>query len=257
MSERTYVITGSASGIGAATARLLADSGNAVIGVDLVDADITVDLATAPGRAEMVAEVRSRCDTIDAVIANAGTIGKGALDVRLNYFGAVATLDGLRPLLTSSAAPRAAATVSMALIQSVHDELVAACLSGDEERAAALVDAQRLDAVTVYSSTKRALARWIRSHAIAPEWAGAGIALNAVAPGVVRTAMTEPILADPRGAELLEAATPMPFGGVAAPAAIAHAFAFLTRAETAALTGQVLFVDGGAEGVLRGDDVWS
>ena len=43
---RTYVITGSASGIGAATAKLLKDAGNTVIGVDLKNADVEADLST-------------------------------------------------------------------------------------------------------------------------------------------------------------------------------------------------------------------
>ena len=43
---RTYVVSGAASGIGAATARLLEEQGGRVITVDLHDADVTADLAT-------------------------------------------------------------------------------------------------------------------------------------------------------------------------------------------------------------------
>lgn len=43
---RTFVVTGSASGIGAATADLLRDRGFRVIGVDLRDADVMADLST-------------------------------------------------------------------------------------------------------------------------------------------------------------------------------------------------------------------
>ncbi len=59
MSERTYVVTGSASGIGAATAARLQASGHRVVGVDLRDADVIADLATKKGRRTLVDQVRA------------------------------------------------------------------------------------------------------------------------------------------------------------------------------------------------------
>lgn len=256
--KRTCVVTGAASGIGAAVASVLREAGHRVISVDLRNADAEVDLASVDGRARMVEIVDELSDGIvDAVVANAGVIGRGATAVRVNYFGAVATLEGLRPLLARGAAPRAVATASVALTGSVEPRLVDACLAGAEADAATLVDAEGLDAVTVYASTKRALARWIRAHAPLAEWGGAGIAVNAVAPGIVRTPMTEPILADPAGADLLAAATPMPFGGIATPEALARLVAFLAGPDCEVVTGQVIFADGGADCVMRGDDIWA
>ena len=55
----TYVISGSASGIGAATRSRLEQSGNTVIGVDLRDAAVVADLSTPDGRAGAVAEAAS------------------------------------------------------------------------------------------------------------------------------------------------------------------------------------------------------
>src|SRR5215469_3368294 len=105
--DRTYVITGSASGIGAATARLLSGAGARVIGVDLRAADVIADLATEAGRAALIEGVtRLSGGAIDGVIANAGG-GPAATMLQLNFFGAVATLQGLRPILATSAAPRA------------------------------------------------------------------------------------------------------------------------------------------------------
>lgn len=48
--SRTYVITGSASGIGAATSALLQDQGHRVVGIDLREADVQADLSTTDGR---------------------------------------------------------------------------------------------------------------------------------------------------------------------------------------------------------------
>ncbi|MBV8982110.1 MAG: SDR family NAD(P)-dependent oxidoreductase, partial [Acidimicrobiia bacterium] len=88
---RTCVVTGAASGIGAATVQRLESDGWRVIGVDLSDAELCCDLTTADGRVHLVDGVAAISGArVDAVIANAGTIGRGAGDVQVNYFGAVA-----------------------------------------------------------------------------------------------------------------------------------------------------------------------
>ena len=96
----------------------------------------------------------------------------------------------------------------------------------------------------------------MRREAPSGRWAGAGVALNAVAPGVVATPLSAPVLEDPELRPLVDEAVPMPFGGIAAPRHVAEAIAFLASPDTLRVTGQVLFVDGGTDAVLRGDDVW-
>jgi NAD(P)-dependent dehydrogenase (short-subunit alcohol dehydrogenase family) len=255
---RTYVVTGAASGIGRATAAALEGLGHRVVTVDRHGADITADLATAAGRSQMVDAVSGLTrGVVDAVVASAGTFNRGRTDVKVNFFGAVATFDGLRPLLAAGASPRAVAVSSFAVLDEVDDAIVAGCLTGDEEAALARVAALApADQMRAYASSKRALVRWVRRVAPTPAWAGAGIALNTVGPGIVRTAMTEPLLDDPGLSGLLLDSVPMPFDGVLAPEAIAHHLVALTDPAMRGMTGQTIFVDGGGDCVRRGDDIW-
>jgi NAD(P)-dependent dehydrogenase (short-subunit alcohol dehydrogenase family) len=255
---RTYVVTGAASGIGLATADRLRAEGHRVITVDRRDTDVIVDLATSSGRARLVEEVTAiGGGAIDGVVACAGTVGQGATDVKVNFFGAVATLAGLRPLLAGGTEPRALAVVSFAVLEEVDTELVDACLVGDETAAVDRVDiVGATDPMRIYASAKRALARWVRAQAPTEDWAGAGIAINSVGPGVVRTPMTEPLLGDPGLAAYLLATVPMPLGGVMAPEDVAELIVTATGPSFRGVTGQTIFIDGGGDCVRRGDDIW-
>src|SRR5690349_16913715 len=89
---RTIVITGSASGIGAATANLLASDGWRVIGVDVRDADVIADLAAEAGRQAAITGIQRLCpDGLDAIAASAGINRpmESPRIVAVNYFGAV------------------------------------------------------------------------------------------------------------------------------------------------------------------------
>jgi len=252
--QRTYVLTGTASGIGQATKALLERAGARVVGVDLRDAEIVADLTTASGRATLVEEARTALGgAVDGVIACAGVGGPGFAPetiVRLNYFGAVATLEGLRPLLAAGEAPSAAAVVSVGVLNDPDAFLVGACLAGDEETAVRCLDRPE----AAYATTKRALARWVRRQSVTPAWAGAGIALNAVAPGVIETVQSRHLWDEPKARERQQAR--QPFGGIGAPDDVASALAWLTGRDTRLVTGQTIFVDGGYEALRRGDDIW-
>lgn len=254
-SHRKIVVTGSASGIGAATTRLLQTSGIEVIGVDLRDATVIADLATPDGRETMLRSVREITGRIDGIVACAGVAHAGGpeLIIRLNYFGAVATLNGLRPLLVESDAPRAVAIASRAVLHPCDPATLDACLAGDEAAAVAAALAYRGN---VYACSKRALARWVRRSAPSPEWAGADIPLNAVAPGAIRTPMIEHMLSDPEARRDLDRRGPMPLQGLGEPEDVAHLLVWLVSPENTLTTGQVIFIDGGSDAVLRGDDVW-
>lgn len=251
---RTHVVTGSASGIGAATADRLRAAGHRVIGVDLHGADVEVDLSADDGRMAMVAAVEDASDgAIDAIVACAGISADDPLTVAVNFFGAVATLDGLRPLLRRSGAPRAVVIASVASIMGAQDDVVDACLADDEPSA---LERMATNPSMAYLTSKTALARWVRRHAPREEWAGAGIPLNAIAPGTVRTPMTADLLAAEGGRNMVDTAVPMPLGGHAGPEHIAPLLEFLASEENTHVTGQVVFIDGGADAVLRGDATW-
>jgi NAD(P)-dependent dehydrogenase (short-subunit alcohol dehydrogenase family) len=259
--SRNYVVTGSASGIGKATSELLTERGARVIGVDLHDADVTVDLSSPSGRTELVARVTELADGhIDAIVANAGLATPTAKTAALNFFGTVATLQGLRPLLAGSPAPRAVLTASMASLFPPDDALLDALLAGDESTA--MTRAAELEALggdqanLIYGTTKRALARWVRRNAATADWAGAGIPLNAIAPGVVETPMTAAFTGSKEAREAILNMVPMPLNGIFEPRDAAYLLAWLTSEENAHLCGQIVFVDGGSDVVMRGDSTF-
>ncbi|HEY1940783.1 MAG TPA: SDR family oxidoreductase [Roseiarcus sp.] len=268
--ERTYVVTGAASGIGAATARRLREGGHRVIACDLHHADVIADLTTAEGRAALIDGVtRLSGGRIDAIVANAGGGAPETL-LSLNFFGAVATLEGLRPLLETSAAPRAVAVSSIAALRPPYAPIVEACLNMDEPRAIAaarsmvaaggparpgadpLPDAARRS-LDLYAAAKYALQRWCRRAALQPQWAGAGIALNVVALGVFDTPAAAHILSDPASRAAIGAMVPMHGAFPGRPEEAAAILAWSVSPENSQMTGQVLYADGGFECRARGD----
>ncbi|ABB08491.1 SDR family oxidoreductase [Burkholderia lata] len=251
--SRLYVITGSASGIGRETKQLLESHGHRVIGADIRDADVIADLATPEGRTALVEQVTKLSGgTIDAVLAVAGVDLAGPATVAINYYGAIATLEGLRPLLLRSNAPRAVAVSSITSVHPFNDQLLNALLDGTE--AFALEKAAEVP--YVYATTKRALSRWIRRNALKAEWAGSNIPLNAIAPGLVKTELLKRLFEDPETRQRINAGTPMPLGGPYEPVAAAELLAWLSSEKNGHMTGQTIFIDGGADVMIRGDAVW-
>lgn len=254
---RTYVVTGSASGIGRATSEKLRSLGHRVIGVDLQEGDIAADLSTASGRATLAERATELSGgVVDGVIAVAGLGAATPATVAVNYFGAVATIVGLRACLTASAAPRAVVVASLGVLEPVDQPLLGLLESGDEPaalaRAAELSGGIEVGPGILYTTSKLAIARWVRRHAATPEWAGAGIALNAVAPGLIETPMSAAVLASPEALAALTDVAPAPYHGPAAPpSAVASLLVWLADEENQFVTGQVVFVDGGAESLRR------
>ena len=255
----TCVVTGSASGIGAATSARLASSGQRVIGVDVHDADVIADLSTPYGRAAAIDGVKDlAAGVLDGLVTCAG-LGPlpsraGSAIVAVNYFGTVELLRGLRPLLANGASPAAVAISSNSTTCSpgVPDDVVGHCLADDETAVRARAD-DLGGMAGVYPASKIAVARWVRRAAVSPEWIGAGIRLNAIAPGMIDTAMIAEGRADATVAPMLDL-FPIPSGGPGRPEDVAAVIAFLLSEEAKLLVGSVVFADGGTDALLRTDE---
>lgn len=255
---RTIVITGSASGMGAATKARLETAGDRVIGVDLRNADVVADLGTADGRKAAIDAVTTLSGgRIDGLVTWAGLPGltdrPGSLLASVNYFGSVALLAGLRPLLAKGDRPSAVAISSNSTTcqPGVPMDVVALCLAGDEPGARAAADAA--SSLATYPATKTAIAHWVRRNAPGPEWAGAGITLNAVAPGAVETPLLQASRNDPVIGEMVDA-FPVPIGRKAEPDELAAFVQFLLGPDARFFCGSVVFVDGGTDAQFRADD---
>lgn len=259
--SRTIVVTGAASGIGKATADVLETQGHAVVRVDLREGDVTGDLGTDAGVDAAVQAIAEHTGgKIDGLVANAGVSAPTELSLAVNYLGTVRLIEGLRPLLAKSDAPRVSVTSSAATLQGNDPELVDMLLDGDAdaalERGKALAEQGFQVGYANYSSSKRAISRWIRRVAPTADYAGAGIGINAVGPGQVRTAMTKELFSTEEGRKMAEDAMPSPYNGIAEAEDIAAVHAFLVSAENAKMTGQVIFTDSGYDALSRGDDIW-
>ena len=257
--DRIYAVTGAASGIGAATAEHLERCGARVIGCDLRDAEVIADLATADGRAALSEGVARLCrGRLDGIVANAGG-GRAETMLALNYFGALATLVGLRPLLLASPDPRAVVVSSISSLGPTDAALIEVCMAGDEAAAVAAGDdaiAGGKSALDLYGSAKHALTRWCRRAARGPQWAGAGIPLNVVAPGVIDTPAAAYILSDTERRAQMGAMVPLNASYPGSPEAMAALLGWCVSAENNLMTGQVLFADAGFECQARGEKTW-
>jgi NAD(P)-dependent dehydrogenase (short-subunit alcohol dehydrogenase family) len=252
----TIAITGSASGIGAAIRVRLEREGHRIIGIDLRDAEVVANLAEVSGRERAVSAARDACEgTLDGLVACAGLgpqVSDQSLIVSVNYFGAQATLEGLRDCLERGQRPAAVAISSnSSRIPGLESPIVDACLEGDEPRARE--EAAARDGIFAYAGSKLALARWVRRNAVKPDWAGCGIRLNAVAPGATMTPLLQAGLDDPAHADSIKSFT-VPLGGFGQPEQIAAAVAFLLGPESAFCCGTILYADGGSDALIRPDE---
>ncbi len=244
--------------MGAALSGRLTAAGDRVIGVDLRNADVEADLGTPAGRAAAIERVTELSGgALDGLVTLAGLAGlperPASLLISVNYYGTVELLAGLRPLLANGTDPAAIAISSNSTTcqPGLDEDLIASCLEGDEEATRAL--AGEGESLSTYPVTKTALSWWVRRQAPTPEWAGAGITLNAVAPGAIETPLLQEGRDHPQVGPMIDAFK-APLGRNGRPDEIASLLEYLLGPNGRFFCGSIVFCDGGMDAQFRADE---
>ncbi len=248
--------------MGRATAQRLRDDGHTVIGVDVKNADIVADLSTPRGRTEAVEAVLGASGgKLEGAVLAAGLGPTPGRDrprqiAQVNYLGVVELLVGWRPAL--AAGDRAKVVVvssnSSTTVPAVPRRTVRALLAHDADKAVRSVRFFGPAAPTMmYAASKIAVSRWVRRHAVLPDWAGSGVRLNAIAPGAIMTPLLEEQLSTPRLAKVVRS-FPIPVGGFGDVRHMADWMCFMLSDSADFLCGSIVFVDGGTDAHFRADD---
>lgn len=247
------VVTGAASGIGAEMRKRLQAQGFNVIGIDLKNTEVTADLSTDEGRKSAIKETLAKCGgKIDRLLLAAGLGGhleNGALVARVNFFGAVALMDGFKDALAASGGKCVVIGSNSAQMRAVDKApMVEAMLEGDEAKTMELIG--DMHSAMTYAGSKHALTRATRHRAA--EWGAAGIQLNVIAPGPTETPMLQGVKDHPTFSKVLDT-IPIPQQRFAKVEEIGGVIEFMFSDTAAHMHGSVIYVDGGSDAQVRPD----
>ena len=249
----TAVITGAASGIGACIKARLTQQGYDIIGIDLKGETISADLSTREGRQNAIDKALELSGgKIDRLVLAAGLGGHledGQLVARVNYFGAIELLDGLKDALEETSGRIVVISSNSAQMRTDPESDIVRCLLEGNEGQAMQYIGDSHGALT-YGVSKHAVARAVRRRAA--EWGQAGITLNAIAPGMTETPMFRGAADHPVIGKSVEA-IPIPKTRVASPDEIAGVIEFMLSDAAEYMQGSIIYVDGGTDAQLRPD----
>ncbi len=236
MTERPVVlVTGGADGIGRGIVEVLADRGWKVIVNDL-NADKTAKVAATVNGLPLVADItEDAAKLIEDAVKSAGR-----LDGLVNNAGVIvrAPLDAIEPAQIDRAFD-----INLRAMMLLSKE----ALPHLSKSGGSIVNLASIAAVApqntggVYSATKAGVVAYTRQAAV--EWGHKNVRVNAIGPGMIRTAMAEVIYQD---AELYEKRRAMvPLGRIGTPEEIGSVAAFLLSDDAKYVSGQTIMVDGG------------
>jgi len=244
-----FLLTGGATGIGAATRSALVADGHTVITLDIKGGDYEVDLGDPESRHRTLQAVKQDHSQLDGLVTCAGVAShfpdKEKI-LSINYWGTVEIIEGLKDILAPDA--RIVAISSNSAPQCTRPELVDAMLNNDLDSAMRLArDASGHDC---YSGSKQAVARWVRRAA--PEYARDGIGINAIAPGYIETPMTQAVAESPGyGDAIRQFVESIPAGRPGTPDDVAGLIVFLLSASADFIAGSLIFIDGAHDAMFR------
>ena len=237
------LVTGAGGGIGEGIATVLAERGWRVA-VNDIDAAAAGRVAARLGGVAVPGDVGAEPDAV----VNRAAAALGGLDALVNNAGIHrrAPLASVRPdQLDDVYAVNLRAVVLASQAALPH---FAASGSGTIVNLSSIAAVTPQMDVGLYTATKAGVSAFTQQACV--EWGPLGIRVNAVAPGMTRTAMAEVVYADPVLHEKRRAMVPS--GRIGTPRDIANAVAFLLSDDASYVNGQTLVVDGGFTQTLIG-----
>lgn len=233
------LVTGSASGIGRATAQLLADRGHCVICSDL-PSEALQEMAALQGSIVIPADVTSEEEVTR--LARAILEDRGRLDGVVHCAGIEeAFVEAHDMPLATFEKTMAVNVIGSFLVSQAAARIMIPQHSGSIVLLGSILSTVAYGRNAAYTSSKGAVLQL--GKALAIDWAAYGIRVNVVGPGPVSTPMSQDTINDPaRGQWLLER---IPLGRPATTLDVAHVCAFLLSSEASYMTGAYVPVDGG------------